>query len=734
MVAAVAYFAAPYADVLLQRWISADVSARTKTIARIVESSIDVSQPETLDLSRIRPILMAVAKDERIEALAVCTQGSTVEVATEFWPNNLACNKQLLAGQTNQTQVVNVDGKAMHLQGVRVSPSDTSLPSQLTLWLLHDLSYGSLRAREGKTYAGLLLVAIWLTVIFLFFAVIQFNFFSWQRTLRRALTLDVSHEERASWLARAGMKNLGLQLDQYSRDLERQSRLLLAQSVVWDRDAIRLLQSQHFADDEIIVVSNRQPYSHSLTSQGITVSAPASGLVTALEPIVQSCGGLWIAHGSGDADRQVVDSEDRIKVPPHEPSYLLHRIWLSEAELQGYYNGFSNQGLWPLCLLSHVRPTFNHQDWDTYQSVNQKFADAIVASATSLNPVVLVQDYHMALVPAMVRKKLPLATIITFWHIPWPNAETFSICPWASQILQGLLGSSIIGFHTAAFCSNFFTCVDRFIEARIDREKSAVYCNGKQSLVKPYPISIDWLEANKHVQNIGSHEAKQGLLTELNLPINSHLVLGVDRMDYSKGLVERLLAFELLLDSQLNLLGQIYLVQIASPTRTQLKDYEKFACHVEAEVRRINAKFLQTKGICPIVLRHWHHSHAEVQRFLKSADICLVTSLHDGMNLVAKEYVAVKDDNSGALVLSQFAGACDELPEATIVNPYDIAGVAQAIAGLLEEPGKKLRERMASMRRTVATKNIYAWAGHMLLDAWGLRQHDRLRSKDAESN
>ena len=240
------------------------------------------------------------------------------------------------------------------------------------------------------------------------------------------------------------------------------------------------------------MVSNREPYIHVRTPDGIAVQRPASGLVTAIEPIMRACSGTWIAHGSGSADRDVVDAHDRVGVPQDDPAYQIRRVWLTPEQEAGYYYGFANEGLWPLCHIAHVRPTFRTADWEQYRQVNRIFAGAVAQEATSPDPIVLVQDYHFALLPRMIRELLPEATIVTFWHIPWPNPEAFAICPWRAELLDGLLGSSILGFHTQFHCNNFVDTVDRTLEARADRETFTVSYRGEPTAVKRYPISIEW--------------------------------------------------------------------------------------------------------------------------------------------------------------------------------------------------------------------------------------------------
>jgi trehalose 6-phosphate synthase len=405
-----------------------------------------------------------------------------------------------------------------------------------------------------------------------------------------------------------------------------------------------------------------------------------------------------------------VDADDRVAVPPGHDDYQLRRIWLTPEEEQGYYYGFANEGMWPLCHVAHVRPIFRESDWEAYREVNQRFADAVVAEARGEDPIVLVQDYHFALLPAMIREKLPRATILTFWHIPWPNPESFGICPWRREILQGMLGSTILGFHTRFHCKNFIETVDRFLEARIEHEHSTIMFRGKETLVEAYPISIEWPD-----DEIVSHwapvsECRRRVIQRLGLPEDVCLAVGVDRFDYTKGILERLNAVERMLEKRPGWIGRFVFVQVAAPTRSALV------------TNRINERFGR-EGYQPVHLLAQHHDTSQVNELFRAADICVVTSLHDGMNLVSKEFVAARDDEQGVLILSRFAGAAREMTEALIVNPYHVEETADALHRAATMPVAEQRERMASLRAIVHEFNVFRWAGYMLADAarWRLR-------------
>jgi trehalose-6-phosphate synthase len=463
----------------------------------------------------------------------------------------------------------------------------------------------------------------------------------------------------------------------------------------------------------LFVVSNREPYIHVRHGRNIDVQVPASGLVTALEPILRACDGTWIAAGMGDADHDTVDSHDRLRVPPDHGEYTLRRVWISQEEENGYYYGFANEGLWPLSHIAHTRPIFRTSDWQSYIDVNRKFADTVIEEMEGTeNPLLLVQDYHFALLPGMVKAQRPDARVAIFWHIPWPNPEAFRICPWQRELLDGLLGADLVGFHIQAHCTNFLETVDAALESQIEWERFAVKRNEHTTFVRPFPISVDMRESVLPGMLDSPYELRATLLKELGIEAR-FLGVGVDRVDYTKGIIERFHGVERFLERYPSYVGQFTFVQIGAPSRTNIPRYHDFLAEVEAEALRINTRF-GTNAWRPIALLSRHHSHKEIQRYYRAADICLVTSLHDGMNLVAKEFVAARDDEQGALILSPFTGAMRELRDAIIVNPYDTEAMGEAIRLALEMDAEERRTRMRHMRRTVRENNVYRWAGNLI--------------------
>jgi trehalose 6-phosphate synthase len=558
---------------------------------------------------------------------------------------------------------------------------------------------------------------------------------------------------------------------------ESEARLRDAAKDVWTADRLAVHARERLGDGKLFVVSNREPYMHVRNGKDTECIVPPSGLVTAIEPILQACDGMWIAHGSGSEDAVFVDDHDRLRVPPGEMRYTLRRVWLSAEEESGYYEGFSNEGLWPLCHIAHTRPIFRASDWKCYQNVNRKFGEALLEEMRGTeHPVVFVQDYHFALLPKIIKHSRPDARVAIFWHIPWPNAEAFAICPWQAELIDGLAASDVIGFHLQSHCNNFLDTVDHVLEARTDWEHFSIERKGHHCAVRPYPISVAWDKHEDEREDAHEDEHKadatsllnSGQSTEGNSAVGDNriitasgsimsqatekepamvsrgeldrvnfqtyrelgiegakLLLGVDRMDYTKGIVERLLAIEHLLEENPWYLEQISFVQIASPSRTRIPTYVALRLQVEEEVERINRRF-QSSRWKPIRLIQRQCSHDEVTCFYRAADICLVTSLHDGMNLVAKEYLAARSDCDGVLVLSRFAGSAQELRDALIVNPYDVEQVSAALCAGLQMSRGERRLRMERMRRQVKEHNVYRWASNILTDLCAVRLEDEL--------
>ncbi len=724
VLAAIAYIVAPLVDQLTLRWFMRDLDMRSSLIANTIQQPL-LDLLEADRKSRIVDFFNNITKDERLYAIGYCASPAGKELVSRSLPSVIHCaNLDRWAG-SNGHLLPSAQGPLL----VSVLPMTSSAAPEGRLVLVHDMSFITHRSEETKRYLfyffmGLALVISLITVI-----VAQLSWRGWMSGVRSLL-----RGEGLLWQLAAGVqpsmpefKPIARDLQRLVRELEAETRARDEDQITWSPESLRSILHSELRGEDIIVVSNREPYLHQRAGERIEIQRPASGLVTALEPIMRACSGTWIAHGSGTADREVVDKHDRVAVPPEKPAYQIRRVWLSQEEEAGYYYGFSNEGLWPLCHIAHVRPTFRTSDWDQYVAVNRKFAKAVVTESRTKNPIVLVQDYHFALLPKMIRDELPDATIIAFWHIPWPNPESFAICPWRDQVLEGLLGSSILGFHTQFHCNNFVDTVDRFIEARVDRESFTVSFGGKLTAVRRYPISIAWPPEAEMLQK-PVPDCRSSIRQMLNLPAAHKLGIGVDRLDYTKGIMERFRAIERLLELNPEWIGQFTFVQVAAPTRSGIEEYRHHETQVREMAIRINARF-DGKGPPPIVLKVEYHEPREIYEYFRAADLCFVSSLHDGMNLVAKEFVAARDDNRGVLILSQFTGAARELPEALIVNPYDADQCAAAMHIALTMPTEEQRDRMRLMRGLVAEFNVFRWAGRMLLDAAAMRRRSRLIDK-----
>jgi trehalose-6-phosphate synthase len=492
---------------------------------------------------------------------------------------------------------------------------------------------------------------------------------------------------------------------------EEEARLRTNAEAIWTPERLKAEIKNILQNKSLIVVSNREPYMHIHEGKEIKCIIPASGMITALEPILKACGGLWIASGTGDADKETVDKYDKVQVPPDDPKYTLRRLWQTKEEEDHFYYGFSNEGMWPLCHIAHTRPTFRNEDWFYYKKVNEDFAKAVLSETKDDDqPFILIQDYHFSLLPEMIRKEKPHAKIAIFWHIPWPNPESFGICPWQKDILKGLLGADLIGFHTQYHCNHFLDTVNNAIESRVLWDNFSVKVGEQTTYVKPFPISISF--TLKDYDNNSLKTRPSQLLDEHGVT-TTYMGIGVDRIDYTKGIVEKFLAIERFLEKNPSYIGKFTFVQIGAPSRTLIKSYADTVSAVENEANRINWRF-KSKNWKAIILLKRHHSHQEISPFYSSADFCMVTSLHDGMNLVAKEFVAARNHNDGALILSRFAGASHELQGAIIVNPYDIENMAQSIKLALEMPLEEQSQRMKQMRQIILVQNIYSWAASLL--------------------
>jgi trehalose-6-phosphate synthase/Kef-type K+ transport system membrane component KefB len=464
----------------------------------------------------------------------------------------------------------------------------------------------------------------------------------------------------------------------------------------------------------LLVVSNREPYLHNYDDRGgIVCSAATGGVAVALDALMRERGGIWIGHGAGTADRALVDAADKVQVPPDLPTYQLRRLWLDPQEFEAYYGGFANEGLWPLCHQVDVRPQFRAEDWEAYQAVNDRFAAAIDQELPSADTPVFIQDYHLALVAPKLRERRPAARTALFWHIPWPYPDRLRICPWRREILAGLLANDLLAFQLERDRRNFVLAVEDELDAEIEADGARIWYDGRHTSVTAVPIGVDY----DRIQTVGSDT---GLTSEQERLMQGFglkpalLGLGVDRLDYTKGIPERLEALDRVFTRRPDLRGRLTFLQIAVPSRSNLASYSAIEAEIDRKVEELNARH-GLPGLAPPV--HYHKAALTMPSLValyRLAHFCVVSSLHDGMNLVAKEFVAAREDEDGVLVLSALAGAAQELHDALIINPYDIDGFANAIVRAVDMRTDERRRRMKAMRRVVAGRNVFGWASDIL--------------------
>jgi trehalose-6-phosphate synthase len=727
VLAGLAYAVIPLVDSLTLKWFVKDLEMRAELIGRMVEAPLgDLLAAESK--TKLLTYFNRIIQDERLFAIGFCDLNNRLLYKTQTYPEAITCEGSTTI-PAGKTALVQLPRGAVNVSAVGIEGNGTPVGR---LMLVHDMSWVQRRSSDTKRYLFYLFAIIGAVISSVTVLVAHLSWRGWVTGVRAMLRGE-------GFIALKKDKHHGPELQPVAKDLraliqdlEADKRMRDESQLSWKPATLKAILHDHLAGDEVIIVSNRQPYIHNRRDDAIEVQVPASGVVTALEPIMRACSGVWIAHGNGTADRDVVDMHSHVRVPPDAPSFDIRRVWITPEEEAGYYYGFANEGIWPLCHLAHVRPVFRSSDWQQYKEINERFALTVVEEANTDNPVVLIQDFHLALVPKMVRDHLPHATIIAFWHIPWPNPERYAICPWYVEILEGLLGCSILGFHTRFHCSNFINTVDRSLETRIDWDSSTISYGGKLTAVNPYPISIEW--PGRVLDQLPSVvECRKRMREIYTLPPDHRVALGIERLDYTKGILERFLAVERLLELEPQWIGRFTFVQIAAPSRSKIEEYAQFRQQVEALADRINTRFGRA-GYCPIDLLVRHHDMRDVMMHYRGADLCVVSSLHDGMNLVAKEFVAARDDEQGVLILSQFTGAASELPDALVVNPYNIDQCAAAMHLALTMPPTEQRARMRSMRGIVQEFNVYRWAGRMLMDAARMRQRARVQRQTSSRN
>ncbi len=702
-----------------------ELEKRASFIADSLKVSVEPLLAAEGNIQSLQRIVDRFSNRERLVGINIYDTRENMIVTSKDFSPQLESNTRVLFEGIQEVERLGTDygsffnlGKAsLYAYAVPLTVGDKTTH---VLTLFYDVDFISERVQR------LLINSFWraliqaLLISLTTFIVIYFNVMipikrttEWIRRIRKGESSRPLNAKQQLLLGPLALEitQMAKSLDMARAAAEEEARLRYTSESRWTPQRLKEFVRLKLEDRPLFVVSNREPYMHIKTDNKIECIVPASGLVTALEPVLNACGGTWIAQGSGNADRETVDKNDRIKVPPEEPKYTLRRVWIDKDLEEGFYSGFSNEGLWPLCHIAHTRPIFRAKDWEDYKAVNKKFAQAVAEELEGIsNPFILIQDYHFALLPSMIKALKPDAKIAIFWHIPWPNPESFGICPWRRELLQGMLGADILGFHTQFHCNNFIESVDRFLESRIDYEHFAINREGHTTFIKPFPISISFDSTDE--TEVKSLEDKQMLLKKYGIQAQL-LGVGVDRLDYTKGILERFRAIENLLDTHSFFRGKFTFVELGAPSRTMIPKYKEFIDEIVKEVERINTKF-KKKNWQPILLLMKHHSHQDILPFYKAADVCMVTSLHDGMNLVAKEFIAARNDEQGVLILSQFTGAARELHDSLIVNPYDIGQTSKAIYTALEMPKEEQAQRMKQMREVVKSNNIYRWAGELV--------------------
>ena len=736
-VAAVSLLFAGYQVRTERRALRDDLSRRAEILGESLQETIEPILDRGADRN-LQRIVARFRQREHLKGVAVYDAAGTAIAMTpglapefQIQPAAAARALQIDAGYG---EFLSLGGSAVHVYAMPLRRNGKDVGS---LALFHETDY--INEEVSRRLRDLLVNAVIQTLFItgLALLLVRWTFTEplkrtakWLRTLRTGQAHGAPILEKGEIFDQLNteVRHLANDLHAARATAEEEARLRDTSASLWTAERLRVSLRSKLKEKPLFVVSNREPYMHVYDEKEKTVNVlvPASGLVTALEPVLHACQGTWIANGSGNADRTVVDTFDHLRVPPDHPSYTLRRVWLTAEEESGYYEGFSNEGIWPLCHVAHTRPQFRPEDWVHYQMVNRRFADAVLEEMKGTeSPILLAQDYHFALLPRMVKEARPDARIAIFWHIPWPNPEVFGICPWQRELIDGLLGADLIGFHVQAHCNNFLETVDRALEALTEWDRFAVNRKGHVTRVRPYPISVAFSEngeshaAQRDTAQRNSGQERAALCEELGIEA-SLLGVGVDRVDYTKGILERFRGIEHFLELNPAYHRRFSFVQIGAPSRTKIERYQRLLDEVSAEAERINVRF-QNERWKPIVFLKRHHSHAEIGRFYRAASFCLVTPLHDGMNLVAKEFIVSRADEHGVLILSTFAGASHELTDALLINPYDIQQLAGSILRALEMPEGEQAARMHRLRGVVRQNNVYRWAAHLLSDLTEIR-------------
>lgn len=683
------------------------------------------------DTANAEKLVKKFESKERVQGSAIYDkEGKLIAVTERFkdWKDiEKLHHRSILRNKRPQSSVARFQKYYVYTYTAPVLDDDDNILGLVEI--IYDTSYVFARTREMWTAIIVTLIVL-CSLLLAISLYLQNRFISqpiqkmttWFRHFQKGEHKKIEKPEDKGELGKLAeeVEQIALDIKIAKKSMSTKAEKRLKKDEFWTEIKLRDLVHYKLGDNVLFVVSNREPYMHvtDKTTGKPKCVRPASGVVTAIDPILRACGGTWVALASGDADKDFVNSKNKLGVPPEDNRYILKRLWITEEQEKGFYLGFANEGIWPLCHITHTRPIFREEDWKMYKEVNQKFADSILEELPAENPMIFIQDYHFTLLPRMIKEKRPDAIIALFWHIPWPNPEVFAICPYQEEILDGMLGSDLIGFHVQYHCNNFMETANRLLESKVDNERFCIIRAGKETLIRPYPISIDM---NYYRGNMAaSPEQAEKIRSELNL-MDKIVAVGVDRIDYTKGIAERALAVDRFLEKNPEYIGKFVFVQLGSPSRTDIKRYSDLEKEIEDIIEKKNAKYATDKWK-PIIYLKRHFSQEEIKPFYALADICIVSSLHDGMNLVSKEYVASKNDLSGVLILSKFTGASKEFSDAIQINPYSIEDFADALKAACEMPEEEKTRRMENMRNIIEENNIYKWAAAIVTDLTSIKR------------
>jgi trehalose 6-phosphate synthase/phosphatase len=486
----------------------------------------------------------------------------------------------------------------------------------------------------------------------------------------------------------------------------------------------------------LILVSNRQPYEHIVRKGHRICQRTDGGLTFALDPILTRCGGVWIAWGNGDADRSAVGPDGTTAVPPESPAYSLRRVWLTPEEIKGGYHGYANEVLWPLCHITLDRVAYRRRYWMEYVELNRRFAESVIEELKIEHRLVWVHDFHLALLPRFIKELQPATSLAFFWHIPWPGIDVFRVLPEARDLLQSLLAADSLVFQTAGYARAFAECARFFLGAEIDEARHTVLLKGHSTHLTAQAISVDVGTFSRQARAPQVDRMMASIRRQVGGYSGMKYGLGVDRLDYTKGLLKRFWAIDQFFSRYPEYCGRFTFVQIAIPTRKDVEAYRRYRKVIWQTVLDINDRHRSADAELPekwqpILYLEERIPFDLLASYYRLADVAVVSSVNDGMNLVAKEYVASQVDESGVLLISQMAGAAEELTDALIINPYDAEGVADSIRQALEMPIDERRRRMRAMRAYLQAHDLRAWAEACLRDA-GVSM-DRLLGMEANA-